>query len=148
MLTIHPSNVRTKKPFKVMQAGDKIFTTDRGGQREFISVDRPTSRHLAIRGPWLKGCWTTPLSVATPHPRGKWRQPSKARWYTEEDEPAGQDGTQNEDEPAGQDGTQNEDEPAGQDGTQDEDEPAGQDGTQSKDEPAGQDGTQNEDELQ
>ena len=27
-------------PFKVMQAGDKTFTTDRGGQKEFISVDR------------------------------------------------------------------------------------------------------------
>ena len=27
-------------PFKVMQAGDKIFTIDRGGQKEFISVDR------------------------------------------------------------------------------------------------------------
>ena len=36
----------------------------------FSSI-RPTSRRLAIRRPWLKGCWTTPLSVAMPHPRGK-----------------------------------------------------------------------------
>ena len=27
-------------PFKVIQAGDKTFTIDRGGQKEFISVDR------------------------------------------------------------------------------------------------------------
>ena len=27
-----------EEPFKVMQAGDKTFTTDRGGQKEFISA--------------------------------------------------------------------------------------------------------------
>eukprot|EP00731_Ephydatia_muelleri_P002599 Em0001g2599a len=169
-------------PFKVMQAGDKIFTTDRGGQKEFISVDRlkhafvDFEHPVVVSEPKNRGSppnkghplvptqpqeWTEIPDLCHPRNqirRGKWRQPSKARWYTEEDEPAGQDGIQNEDEPAGQDGTQskdepagqdgtqNEDEPAGQDGTQNEDEPAGQDGTQSKDEPAGQDGTQNEDE--
>lgn len=36
MLTVHPY----EGSFKVMQAGDKTFTIDRGGRKEVISVDR------------------------------------------------------------------------------------------------------------
>eukprot|EP00731_Ephydatia_muelleri_P002430 Em0001g2430a len=38
-----------EEPFKVMQAGDKTFTTDRGGQKEFISVDRALMANVDLK---------------------------------------------------------------------------------------------------
>ena len=49
-------------PFKVISAGNKVFTVDRGGKLEIVSVDRLKPAHLDL---------DRPITVHVPKPRGR-----------------------------------------------------------------------------
>ena len=42
----HPWNVPYEGPFKVIHSGPKVFTIDRGGKLETVSIDRLKPAHL------------------------------------------------------------------------------------------------------
>ena len=56
-----PLDRPSEGPFKVITAGTKVFTVDRGGRPETISVDRLKPAHLDM---------DTPVKVHVPKPRG------------------------------------------------------------------------------
>ena len=60
-------------PFKVMQAGDKTFTIDRGGKKEVISVDRLKPAFIDLEHPVVisepKNCGLPPNKVIPTRPQ-------------------------------------------------------------------------------
>ena len=67
-------------PFKVMQAGDKIITIDRGGQKEFISVDRLKTAFDDLEHPVVV---SEPKNSGSPPNKGPRLVPTQPQEWTE-----------------------------------------------------------------
>ena len=55
-------------PFKVINSGSKVFTVDRGGKLETVSIDRLKAAHLDF---------DAPIHLHVPRPRGRPKKTSQ-----------------------------------------------------------------------
>ena len=62
---VHPWKVPYEGPFRVITSSPKVFTIERGGKLETISVDRLKPAHLDF---------DMPVPTPTPRPRGRPRK--------------------------------------------------------------------------